>query len=217
MSKIENPEQVTFAMNAIVNYMPENKSPIYDEVLPKIAYEIACEISQSIIDSGVADVDELYEIIKDIIPASEMVNGRLITKFNEALVLWVSKSCEPAIYIMNNKPILLAQIELDVDEYIKIDNDVIITNSTFHNVPLYRYYTEFVSSDVTTESIRELFKTICVTIEKYVPCIENVEQYLVTQETTSTSEVYNPYKIELDLTKYYIETKTALKTGEWDE
>lgn len=217
--KVDNVEGVT----SIINIFNNRRSPTikndYDEHIPVIAYKSAYAVGDKIksIFSNLIDLQAECRYI-----AGCELHPEVITiDIDDALILVINKSFAPAVYIKDTKHICYLQALGAFKKYIVIDDNTILTNSTFHSMDIYRKYLEFASkSDITAEDILVLIKEVYEIALKYTPVIKNIDELASKQSSVASIDPHNPdyRKLDIDLEKYKIEnTHTALTTGEWSE
>ena len=205
------------AVNTVINKINEWSCPVnhnnLDENLPSIAYVLTKEINRLL-----RNIPYLNEALASHFNVAVCETIAIDVQGQFAIVLNLSTACSPSIYVTNNKHICELQSNDMLSRYIVLDDDVILTNSMFHSITLYKKYIDFVehAEDITIEAVFKLFDTIYETVSKYVPVLNEIN-------TDNLSHVKNPTqsdKVEytLDLNKYSIPSEhTALVTGEWDE
>jgi hypothetical protein len=210
--KVENAEAVKNVIISMSNRQIFKDEDIIENDIPMVAYKLSQAVGE-IIRNFPNDLD-LYTLLS-FMPDSKKIENMLVIDVENEFHILINNRCEPAIYIKNSKRIADLQNAGKFGKYIRVDEDTIFSNSTFHSLYLYRNYIEFITkSEVTVDDISNIFKDIFETVTKYVPIIKDIEH------VTDISSNYDSDNddINIDLAKYDINcTHTALTTGAWDE
>jgi len=206
----ENAEAVHKAIHGL-NTCEYKSTSSFDNDLPVIAYILTTAVGKKL-----RAIDNLYTKLSNTFEF-DVRNEVSIINVHDTFVIQINRVLAPAIYVTDNKHICELQSVGQLNGYIMLDDgDVVLTNSTFHSMSLYRKYLDFVDkADVTIEDALDLFNTIYETVSKYVSVLKTINTGDLSRVQNSQPSVNDVY---LNLDKYAIPCDhTALTTDEWYE